>query len=61
VPEAVICFLEAVDFESAVRNAVSLGGDSETQAFIAGAIAEAYCGPLPTAIQNEVARRLPPP
>jgi ADP-ribosylglycohydrolase len=61
VPEAIICFLEAADFESAVRNAVSLGGDSDTQASIAGAIAEAYYGPLPTAIQNEVARRLPSP
>ena len=59
VPEAIICFLEANDFESAVRNAVSLGGDSDTQACIAGSIAEAYYGPLPTAIQTEVAKRIP--
>ena len=61
VPEAIICFLEAADFESAVRNAVSLGGDSDTQACIAGSMAEAYFGPLPPAVQTEVARRIPPP
>ena len=44
VPEAIICFLEATDFEDAIRNAVSLGGDSDTQAAIAGSIAEAYFG-----------------
>ena len=42
VPEAIICFLEANDFEDAVRNAVSLGGDADTQAAIAGSIASAY-------------------
>ncbi len=61
VPEAITCFLEANDFESAVRNAVSLGGDSDTQACIAGSIAEAYYGPLPPAIQAEVAKRIPRP
>jgi len=40
VPEAIISYLEASDFESAVRNAVSLGGDADTQAAIAGSIAE---------------------
>ena len=59
VPEAIICFLEAADFEAAVRKAVSLGGDSDTQACIAGAIAEAFHGPLPGAIRAEVDRRLP--
>ncbi len=59
VPEAIICFLEAADFETAVRLAVSLGGDSDTQACIAGAIAEAFYGPLPEAIRAEVDRRLP--
>lgn len=44
VPEAIICFLESTDFESAVRLAVSLGGDSDTQACIAGGIAEAMYG-----------------
>ena len=42
VPESVIAFLESENFEDAIRNAVSLGGDSDTMACIAGAIAEAY-------------------
>ena len=40
VPEAITCALEASDFEDAIRNAVSIGGDSDTIACIAGAIAE---------------------
>ena len=44
VPEAIIAFLEAADFEDAIRGAISLGGDADTQACIAGAIAEAYYG-----------------
>ncbi|TFH04665.1 MAG: hypothetical protein E4H09_03280, partial [Spirochaetales bacterium] len=47
VPEAIIAFLDSVDFEDAVRNAISLGGDADTQACIAGAIAEAYYGGVP--------------
>lgn len=47
VPQAIRAFLEAEDFEDAVRNAVSLGGDSDTQACIAGSIAEAYFGGVP--------------
>ena len=42
VPEAIIAFLESSDFEDTIRNAVSLGGDSDTQAAIAGSIAEAF-------------------
>ena len=42
VPEAIIAFLESEDFEDAVRNAVSLGGDTDTLAAITGSIAEAY-------------------
>ncbi len=42
VPESIICFLDAKDFEDTVRNAVSLGGDADTQAAIAGSIAAAY-------------------
>jgi len=41
VPEAIIAYLEAKDFEDAVRNAISLGGDSDTLAAITGSIAEA--------------------
>jgi ADP-ribosylglycohydrolase len=59
VPEAIVAFLESRDFEDAVRNAVSLGGDSDTMACIAGAIAEAFYGPLPEHLSREVGTRLP--
>lgn len=42
VPEAIICFLESYDYEDALRNAISLGGDADTQAAISGSIAAAY-------------------
>jgi type I restriction enzyme M protein len=44
VPEAIQAFLEAESFEDAIRNAVSLGGDSDTQAAIAGSIAGPFFG-----------------
>lgn len=44
VPQALVCALEATDFEDAMRNAVSIGGDSDTIAAIAGAVAEARFG-----------------
>ncbi|MGN0835926.1 MAG: ADP-ribosylglycohydrolase family protein, partial [Akkermansia sp.] len=44
VPQALLCFLEARDYEDAIRNAVSLGADADTQAAIAGGIAECYFG-----------------
>ena len=44
VPEAIIAFLESESFEDAIRNAVSLGGDSDTLAAITGSIAEAAYG-----------------
>ncbi len=47
VPESIISFLDSVDFEDAIRNAISLGGDADTQAAIAGSIAEAYYGQVP--------------
>lgn len=59
VPEAIIAFLEADDFERAIRNAIWLGGDADTQACIAGAIAEAYFGGVPAAIADELMQRLP--
>ncbi len=58
VPEAMIAFLEATDFEDALRNAVSLGGDSDTLTCITGGIAEAYYGGVPDSIQQEVLNRL---
>ncbi len=59
VPEAIICFLDATDFEDAVRNAVSLGGDADTMACIAGVIAEAHWDGVPATIEREVRSRLP--
>ena len=44
VPEAIIAFLEADSYEDAIRNAISLGGDSDTLAAITGSIAEAAYG-----------------
>ena len=44
VPQAIVCFLESHSFEDAVRLAVSLGGDTDTQGAITGSIAEAYYG-----------------
>lgn len=46
VPEAIICFLESESFVDAIQKAISLGGDADTQACIAGAIAEPYYGNL---------------
>ncbi len=59
VPEAILCFLEAESLEEAIRNAVFLGGDADTQACIAGAIAEAFFGGIPAEIESEVQQRLP--
>lgn len=44
VPQALQAFFESTDFEDAIRNAISLGGDSDTIAAITGSIAEAYYG-----------------
>ncbi|HOW09063.1 MAG TPA: ADP-ribosylglycohydrolase family protein [Bacteroidales bacterium] len=53
VPEALICFLESVDFEDAIRKAIWLGGDSDTLACITGGIAEAFYRDIPSAwIEN---------
>ena len=52
VPPAIIAFLESTDYESAIRNAISLGGDADTQACIAGGIAEAYYKEIPEHIKR---------
>lgn len=44
VPQAIVAFLESKDFEDAIRNAISIGGDSDTLAAITGSLAEAYYG-----------------
>ncbi|MBN2338532.1 MAG: ADP-ribosylglycohydrolase family protein, partial [Acidobacteria bacterium] len=59
VPEAIIAFLEADSYEDAVRNAVSLGGDSDTLAAISGAIAEAHYGGIGPELLERVRRYLP--
>lgn len=58
VPEAIIAFLESVSFEDALRNAVSLGGDSDTLACITGGIAETFYG-MPQELRDETLKRLP--
>ena len=59
VPESIIAFLESTDYESTVRLAVSLGGDSDTQACIAGGIAEAFYKDIPQEIVSRAMRYLP--
>jgi type I restriction enzyme M protein len=44
VPQAMQAFFESESFEDAIRNAISIGGDSDTLAAITGAVAEAYYG-----------------
>ena len=44
IPQSIVCFLDSTSFEDAVRKAVSLGGDTDTQGCMTGAIAEAYYG-----------------
>lgn len=60
VPQAIRAFLESADFEDAIRNAVSLGGDSDTLAAIAGSIAEAAYG-VPDAIRAQALSYLDEP
>jgi ADP-ribosylglycohydrolase len=60
VPEAIIAFLDSQSYEDALRNAVSLGGDSDTLACIAGAIAEAFYGAVASRIRTKVKALLTP-
>jgi ADP-ribosylglycohydrolase len=50
VPESIIAFLDSEDYETAVKNAISLGGDADTMACIAGGIAQAYYRSIPARI-----------
>ena len=59
VPQALIAFLQSHDVESAIRLAISLGGDSDTQACIAGAVAHAYYRAIAPEMERQVRRRLP--
>jgi ADP-ribosylglycohydrolase len=58
VPESIIAFLESTSYEDAIRNAVSLGGDSDTMACIAGGIAQAYYKKIPIEMLRETKIRL---
>ena len=60
VPEAIIAFLDSESYEDAVRNAVSLGGDSDTLACITGGIADAFYGGVPREIEHKVEELLTP-
>lgn len=52
VPQALQAFFESTDFEDAIRNAISIGGDSDTVAAICGGVAQAYYG-IPTDIRKQ--------
>jgi ADP-ribosylglycohydrolase len=54
VPQAIRAFLDSVDFEDALRIAVSLGGDTDTLACITGGIAQAFYGGVPDSIASKV-------
>ena len=59
VPQAIEAFLESTSFEDAIRNAISIGGDSDTLAAITGGIAEAYYG-IPEGIRQSAEKYLNP-
>ena len=58
VPESIIAFLASTDFEDAIRNTISLGGDTDTMGAITGGVAEAFYGGLPDEMEQEVWQRL---
>lgn len=60
VPQAVRAFLESTDYEDAIRKAISLGGDSDTIACIAGGIAQAYYKEIPHSILEKTKELLAP-
>ncbi|MGB4146682.1 MAG: ADP-ribosylglycohydrolase family protein, partial [Acetomicrobium sp.] len=59
VPEALIAFLESENFEDALKKAISLGGDADTQAAIAGAVAHAHYGGIPEEMTKKACSLLP--
>ena len=60
MPEAITCFLESTDFEDCIRLSISIGGDSDTIACIAGGIAQAYYKFIPEWIVMGARARLNP-
>lgn len=59
VPESIICFLESTDYESAIRLAVSMGGDADTMGAITGGIAVAFYKEIPNKIAGPCLDILP--
>lgn len=59
VPPAIVAFLDSYDFESAIRLAVSLGGDCDTLTCITGSIAQAFYKEIPDEIITEITQRIP--
>ena len=59
VPESIIAFLESTDYETSIKLAISLGGDSDTIACITGGIAEAFYKEIPMHISEKVIQVLP--
>jgi type I restriction enzyme M protein len=57
VPQAIVAFLESNSFEDAIRNAISIGGDSDTIGAMAGSLAEAFYG-IPNEISNIILKYL---
>jgi len=60
VPQAIVCVIYSTDFEDAIRNAISIGGDSDTLAAIAGSIAEAHYKGVPAHIKAQALNKLTP-
>jgi ADP-ribosylglycohydrolase len=60
VPESIIAFLDSDDWEDSINKAISLGGDADTMACIAGGIAQAYYKKIPENIAEAVRNKLPP-
>ena len=58
VPQALQCFFESIDFEDAIRNAISIGGDSDTIGAITGAVAGAYYG-VPAELKERARKYIP--
>jgi ADP-ribosylglycohydrolase len=60
VPESIVAFLDSTDYIDAVKNAISLGGDADTMACIAGGIAQAFYKKIPPEISARALERLTP-
>lgn len=61
VPQSLVAFLDSTGYEDAVRLAISFGGDADTMACIAGAVAEAFYGGVPASIAQPVLAKLDDP